>query len=180
MKSTCLACLFGIFFLSCATTKKKWTDFKKADCERFYFGRIEAKRLLTDSEKNDLSVLGIQVQEYVFETQYLGSWELKWASKSLDKTAVKSLIPFLTQDKLASGMQLQELKKISETPGESMVLIQTIATVNPSELGQFGKIVFKKDHFYRMITPHNQLFNLLEFPCLRLLSIVKYDYVPDN
>ncbi len=180
MKFVCFAILMGILFYNCSTSKKSWGDFKKSDCSKYRFGRIETKRLLTEIEKSELSVQGIQIQEFVFETQYLGSWELKWASKNFEKTPVKSLIPFSSQDKLASGMQIQELKKLTELPGESMVLIQTIATVNPTELNQFGKIVFSREHFYRMIIPHNQLFNLLEFPCLRLLSVVKENYEADN
>jgi hypothetical protein len=166
--------------VSCSSTKKKWEDFKVGDCAKYQFGRIEAKRLLTDVEKNELAKQGIQIQEFVFETQYLGSWEHKWASRNLDKIPVKTLIPFSLQDKLASGMQLSELKKLSESPGESMVLIQTIASVNKTELNQFGKLIFSRDHFYRMVVPHHQLYNLLEFQCLRLLSIVKENYNPDN
>lgn len=180
MKYTAIVFLISFICTSCSTSKKEWVDFRTADCSKYLYGRIDAKRLLTDLEKKNLSVQGIQVQEFVFETQYLGSWKKNWTSKSLEKTAIKSLIPFSIQDKLASGMQLQELKRIGETPGESMVLIQTIATVNPVDLGSFGKIVFSREHFYRMIVPHDQLFSLLEFPCLRLLSIVKDNYDPDN
>jgi hypothetical protein len=180
MKYVSIAILFVILITACSTSKKKWADFKKADCANYYFGRIEAKRLLTEAEKRNLSEQGIQIQEFVFESQYLGSWEHKWVKKSLEKTAIKSLIPFSTQDKLASGMQVQEIKKLSESPGESIVLLQTIATVLPSDLSQFGKIVFSKDHFYRMQVPHNQLFSLLEYPCLRMMSILKEAGLPDN
>ncbi len=170
----------ALFLINCSSSKVKWENFNSGDCTKYHFGRIEAKRLLTDVEKSELAKQGIQIQEFVFETQYLGSWEHKWATKNFDKTPVKSLIPFSLQDKLASGMQLSELKRITETPGESMVLIQTIATVNPGELSRFGKLVFSREHFYRMVVPHHQLYNLLEFPCLRLLSIVKENYDPDN
>jgi hypothetical protein len=172
--------VFGLFICSCGSSKKEWADFRNADCAKYQFGRIDAKRVLTDNEKKSLAQQGIQVQEFVFETQYLGSWEVKWSAKNLDKTPIKSLIPFSTQDKLASGMQIQELKKLADSPGESMVLIQTIATVNNDELSKYGKLIFKRDYFYRMLVPHNQLLLLLEFPCLRLMSIVKDNYDPDK
>lgn len=180
MKYTIILSLIGILFSGCSTSKKEWADFKKEDCSKYHFGRIEAKRLLTEDEKKLLSNDGIHVQEFVFETQYLGSWEQKWAGKSLEKTAIKSLVSFSPQDKLASGMQIKELQKLADTPGESMVLLQTIATVNPLELRQFGRLVFSQNHFYRMVVAHNKLIDLIEFPCLRMMSIVKSNYDPDN
>lgn len=180
MKHCFFALLIGLLLINCAASKKEWADFNKADCEKYVYGRIETKRLLTESDKTKLSIDGIQIQEFVFESQYLGSWKKKWAKANLDKTVVKSLIPFSIQDKLASGMQVQDLKKLSESPGESMVLLQTIATVNQEDLNQFGKIIFSREHFYRMLVPHAQLMNLLEFPCLRLMSIVKDNYDPDQ
>jgi hypothetical protein len=180
MKYFLFAFSIGIMLLNCATSKKEWADFNKADCDKYIYGRIETKRLLTESDKTKLAQEGIQVQEFVFESQYLGSWQKKWAKSNLDKTVVKSLIPFTTQDKLASGMQIPDLKKLSESPGQSMVLVQMIATVNKEDLNQFGEIIFSRDHFYRMLVPHAQLMNLLEFPCLRLMSIVKDNYDPDQ
>lgn len=180
MKYLFIVSLAGILLVDCSKSMHKWADFKRSDCAKYFFGRINAKRLLTDADKTNLNAQGIYIQEFVFETQYLGSWELNQAKKNLEKTAIESLIPFSLQDKLASGMQIKELKKLSETPGESMVLLQTIATVNQTELKQFGQLIFQREHFYRMVVPHNQLMNLLEFPCLRLLNIVKYDYDPDK
>lgn len=176
--SMCLFILLCVF--ACAPAKKEWANFTKKDCENYYFGRIEAKRLLTATEKISLKDAGIHIQEFILETQYLGSWKKEWLSKNLDKTPIHSLIPFTPQDKIASGVQIAEVQRISETPGESMVLIQTIATVTPEELKNYGQMVFGRDYSYRLIVPHNNLMKLLEFPCLRLMSIIKYDYDPDS
>lgn len=180
MKFAFIVISVAFLLINCSTAKKEWGNFNRVDCSKYQFGRIEARRLLSEKEKESLAELGIRIQEFVFETQYLGCWDMKWSTMNLEKTAVKNLIPFTYQDKLSSGMQLQELKKFMDTPGESMVLIQTIATVDPGELQQFGKLIFSRQHFYRMSVPHNKLMNLLEFPCIRLLSIIKQNYDPDN
>jgi hypothetical protein len=164
---------------ACSSSKKNWADFKGSDCAKYQFGRIDAKRLLTTEEKSNLEISGIHIQEFVFETQYLGSWDKKWTGKNLEKTPVKTLVPFSAQDKLASGMQLSEIRRLAETPGESMVLLQTIATIDHTELSKFGKLVFNREYFYRMIVPHSKLEELIEFPCIRLVSIVKDNYDPD-
>ncbi|MBK8486065.1 MAG: hypothetical protein IPO86_13325 [Saprospiraceae bacterium] len=175
-----VASLCLILFFSCSSSKIAWTDLKASDCSKYAYGRIEAKRLLSEAEKSDLLLKGLHIQEFIFENQYLGSWELKkWPGKNLEKSAIQSLIKFMPQEKLASGMLLSDLSKLAESPGESMVLIQAISTIDLNELKQFGTLVFNRDHFYRMIVPHQQLISLLEFPCLRLLSIVKETYEPD-
>ena len=84
-----------------------------------------------------------------------------------------------TKDKLASGMTMAELKKLGETPGQSMVLLQTMATLQTGELDAFGELVFSRDYFYRMVVPHANLVRVAEHPCIRLLSIVKENYEPD-
>ncbi len=180
MRYFSLVLLLVIICVGCATSKKEWANFTGKDCEKYVFGRIETKRLLTAMEKLTLAQSGIHIQEFIFETQYLGSWNKEWNSKNLDKTPVNSLVAFTAQDKIASGIQITEVQRISETPGESMVLIQTIATVTPDELKTFGQVVFGRDYSYRMIVPHHNLMKLLEFPCLRLMSIIKYDYDPDS
>lgn len=136
--------------------------------------------MLTEADKSELNKQGIIVQEFVLENQYLGSWKSKWNLENLDKTPVNALVKFQTQDKLASGMELARFGEIANSVGSSMVLIQTLASVDSLELNEFGEILFHRDHFYRMIVAHNNLKDLLNYPCLRLLSIVKENYEPDS
>lgn len=136
--------------------------------------------MLTEADKSELNKQGIIVQEFVLENQYLGSWKSKWNLENLDKTPVNALVKFQTQDKLASGMELARFSEIANSAGSSMVLIQTLASVDSLELNEYGEILFHRDHFYRMIVAHNNLEDLLNYPCLRLLSIVKENYEPDS
>lgn len=173
--------LFICISISCGSSKRTFADLKSADCQKYTFGRIEAKRLLTEADKAALIKSGLHIQEFIFENQYLGSWETaSWVNKKLDKTAIKNLIPFNAQDKLSSGMLVSELKRISELPGSSIVLIQTISTIDQNELRQFGEIVFNRDNFYRLDVEHAKLMGLLEYPCIRLLSVVKETLDPDR
>lgn len=136
--------------------------------------------MLTEADKSALHKQGIIIQEFVLENQYLGSWKSKWNTENLDKTPVNALVKFKTQDKLASGMELSRFTEISNAVGSSMVLIQTIASVDSLELREYGEVLFHRDHFYRMLVPNKNLLDLLDYPCLRLLSIVKENYEPDS
>ncbi|MBK9109160.1 MAG: hypothetical protein IPM92_12545 [Saprospiraceae bacterium] len=174
-------CLLSLFItIACSRKATEWTDLKSGDCENLTYGRIDAKRLLTDEDIQQLKKDGLRILEFVLENQYLGSWEQKWNHRSLDKTPVKSLIAFESKEKLASGMQLDQLKTLSNTTGQAMVLIQTLAPVDSMEIKQFGKVLFHKDHFYRLVVANHKLPELLDYPCLRLMSIVKENYDPDK
>lgn len=168
------------FTIACTKKSSVWSDLKSSDCEKLTYGRIDAKRSLTDEDISQLKKQGLRILEFVLENQYLGSWEQHWNKRSLDKTPVKALISFDFKEKLASGMQLDQLKTLSSSTGQAMVLIQTLAPVDSMEIKQFGKVLFHKDHFYRLVLPNHKLPELLEYPCLRLMSIVKENYDPDK
>lgn len=173
-------CLIILMILSCSRKPMAWENLKEKDCANYTFGRIESKRMLSDEDKTSLEKQGIVIQEFVLENQYLGSWKSSWNSVTLDKTPINALVKFETKDKLASGMEMTHFEEISNSPGSSMVLLQTLASVDSLELVFYGEILFHRDHFYRMVIPHPQLQELLNYPCLRLLSIVKEHYEPDS
>lgn len=172
--------IFILAVSACAPSGRSWQQLKEADCVQYTFGRIDAKRMLTEEDKSKLLKQGLRIQEFVLENQYLGCWDRKWNQKVLDKTPIASLNPFEIKDKLGSGMQLSKLNELSQSPGKSMVLIQTLSSVDSLELKQYGSIIFKRDHFYRLLVDHANLPELLEYPCLRLMSIVKDQYEPDQ
>jgi len=168
------------FIMACSSTSKSWQYLKEEDCLKYTFGRIDAKRSLTEEDKKSLLKQGLRIQEFVFENQYLGCWDKNWNTKNLDQTPVVSLNPFEAKDKLASGMPIHKLDEIAQTTGHSMVLIQTLSSVDSMELVNYGKIIFHRDHFYRLLVKHQDLKDLLEYPCLRLMSIVKENHEPDQ
>ncbi len=169
-----------LFLFSCATSKTSWMNMKETECSKYTFGRMETKRILSEDETKKLEKDGIKIMEYVLEQQYLACWEHSWSQKSLEKTPVKALVPFEAKDKLAAGMNVEHLKKLSSEAGNSMILLQTYAPVDSVELSQYGQILYHKDYFYRLVVPHTQLEELLNYPCLRLFSIVKESYTPDK
>ncbi len=173
-----LSCLCII--AACSTTQKPFSNLKAEDCSQYIFGRIESRRLLTEADKKLLLEKGLRIQEVVLDNFYLGSWNQKWAQTDLEKTNIRSLNPFTMQDKLASGLNVSDLKKTVESPGKSMVLLQTITSVDSTEWKAFGELVFHKDYFYRLVVPHENLLKLIEYPCLRMMSIVKENYNPDE
>lgn len=171
----CLAFLF-----SCARKTTEWTELQSGDCEKYTYGRIDAKRTLTEEDMAKLKREGLRVLEFVLENQYLGAWEEGWKKQSLDKTPLKALVPFESKEKLASGMQMEQLTALSHSVGQAMVLLQTLGPVDSLEIRQFGKVLFHKDHFYRLVVPNDRLLDIMEYPCLRLMSIVKENYEPDK
>ncbi len=179
MKQLILFVAFISFFSLCSRQPAQWTQLSEESCARYVFGRVEAKRLLTDEDKAALLKEGLRIQEYVMETQYLGNWDKRWERKSLDETPLRELMPIAPHEKLASGMTQSELERIGSTPGSAMVLLQTFAPVDSLEIRRFGKVVFSRDHFYRLVVPHPQLTALMDYSCLRFMSIVKADYEPD-
>ncbi len=172
--------LLLLILSSCASSSVSWINMKEADCSKYTFGRMETKRVLNADETKKLSKEGIKILEYVLEQQYLACWDHSWSQKPLEKTPVKALVPFEAKDKLASGMNVEHIKKLSGEVGQSMVLLQTFAQVDSMELVRYGQILYHKDYFYRLVVPHSQLEDLLEYPCLRLFSLVKENYTPDK
>ena len=81
---------------------------------------------------------------------------------------------------MASGLNVTDLKKLVETPGKSIILLQTITTVDSTEWAPYGELIFHKDYFYRLVVPHANLMDLIQYPCLRMMSIVKENYEPDQ
>lgn len=179
MKQLILFIAFILLFSQCSRQPAQWTQLSEEGCAQYVFGRVEAKRLLTDEDKSALLKEGLRIQEYVMETQYLGNWDKRWERKSLDETPLRELVPIAPHEKLASGMTQSELERIGSTPGSAMVLLQTFAPVDSLEIRRFGKVVFSRDHFYRLVVPHPQLTALMNYSCLRFMSIVKADYEPD-
>lgn len=172
---------FSLMWLtSCSRKAISWDQIKSEDCSALIYGRVDAKRLLTQEDISLLQKQGLRILEFVLENQYLGCWNQKWVEKSLDKTPLNALTPFESKEKIGSGMQLDQLRNLDNTVGHAMVLIQTLAPVDSLELIQYGKILFSRDHFYRMVVPNNHLMDLLDYPCLRLMSIVKENYEPDR
>lgn len=46
--------VFGLFICSCGSSKKEWADFRNADCAKYQFGRIDAKKSSQIMKKNPL------------------------------------------------------------------------------------------------------------------------------
>jgi len=180
MKLSFLLAFCLLLLTACSTTQKPFSNLKAEDCSQFIFGRIESRRQLTEEDKKVLLEKGLRIQEVILDNFYLGSWNQKWAQTDLDKTNIRSLNPFGFQDKLASGLNVTDLKKLVESPGKSIILLQTITTVDSTEWSAFGELIFHKDYFYRLVVPHQNLMDLIQYPCLRMMSIVKENYEPDD
>ena len=172
-----------IFVLICCISCSKKLDLSSLDsnvCENFTFGRIELKRNISDVEKSKLANEGVIIQEYIFDQVYLGVWSKKWNSKKLEKTAIKALKPAKAEDKLASGMTINEIEAMSKENTRSTVLLQTIGKMKPNVFSEIGTVLMNKDFFYRLDVHNSHLMDLLDNPCIKLITILKEPAVPDH
>ncbi|MDQ3141985.1 MAG: hypothetical protein M3Q56_07030 [Bacteroidota bacterium] len=171
--------LVVIILIQCKSSEN-WTSLNDETCSKYAYGKLEARHLLSDPEKALLLKHSIRIHEFIIDNYYMGSWPKNFKMQQLSQLPIKSLYPSENADKLAGGITEQMLFDMAVTPGESMVLLQTIGPVQKEDVERFGKLLFEKDNFYRMNVNHQNLKKLLDFPCLRMMSILKENNEPES
>lgn len=163
--------------LSFCKVSHQMTQLTEKKCGQYTYGRIEFKRSITTEEKNQLTLQGLLMQDFIFENIYLGLWYKSWDKKNLNKTAIRTLIPFSPDDKLAGGLLVRDIK--ADDNSNCLILIQTIGPLSKDELNDYGLIISSNDDFYKMEVQKRNILPLLDHPCIKMVSLVKEDYIHD-
>lgn len=148
-------------------------------CEDYSYGKIEASRILSDEEKSSLTKKGIYVQQSVFDNVYLGVWKNNIKLKLLEKLPIKKLTQISGEEKLSGGYSKEQLEELFNTSGSSNVIFNTFGELQEGELSEFGKLIKQNQGFFRMEINNARIPDLLEFPCLKSISILREMPIPD-
>ena len=138
MKFVFFLIMMALSFSFCKVSHQL-TQLTEKKCGQYTYGRIEFKRSISTEEKNQLASQGLLIQDFIFENIYLGLWYKSWGKKNLNKTAIRALIPFTPDDKLAGGLLVRDIK--ADDNSNCLILIQTIGPLSKDELNDYGLIV---------------------------------------